>query len=356
MKFPIITFLKKKRVAFKMIRKATANFHKFDSDRDLSREQVKEIRAYFKDRLGVRVPIIWHRYYYRRTGKYSPEYIPSSLYRIELLGRFNQMQTECAYRDKNLTGLIIKGISQPETIAKNMNGYYYINDSAVSKEKVLHECSNLDDVIIKPSLFFYGIGVRRFSVHNGITSDGESIGHILDNYKKDFIIQRAVHQHDALNTLNPTSVNTIRILTYRSGMDVLILYTVLRIGRIGRVTDNETAGGMSVRINSDGTLAKYAYSKPGEDMIERTDTGVILEGYRIPSFENAIKAVKSAHLELPYYDLIGWDIAIDTAGEPVLIEWNTEPDLSQSANEGPAFGEYTDRVLKEIWSRPNTMY
>lgn len=356
MRHPIINKIKKARMTFKMKRKVNNNIRKLQSDKELSSEQKKEIIAYFKNLIGIRVPINWHRYYYKRTGVYSPEYIPTSLYRLELLGRLNQMQAEPAYRDKNLAEVIIKGITHPETIVKNINGYYYAGGIAINEEHAIQICSNIEEAIIKPSLLSYGQGVKCFSCHNGITSEGETIVKLLASYKSDFIIQKKVCQHESLSALNPTSVNTIRIFTYRSGMEVLVLYTVIRIGRSGCVTDNETSGGMSARINQNGTLAKYAYSRPGDDMIEKTDTGVVLEGYRIPFYDVAVEAVKKAHLELPYYNLIGWDIAINTNGTPVLIEWNTQPDLSQSANEGPAFGQYTEKILKEVWNRPNTIY
>ena len=343
-------------MTFILIRKVKANLRKVPSDRSLSKEQIKEAKQYFKDRIGFNIPIYWHQYYFKRTGFFYPEYIPTSLYRMELLGRMNQMQSENAYRDKNLAETLIKGILHPKTIVKNMNGYFYMNNVAVDKETVLRACSDMDDVIIKPSLLSYGAGFKKLSVKDGVTSEGETLDHLFCSYKSDYIVQQAVHQHEALNALNPSSVNTLRVFTYRSGMEILVLYTVLRIGRLGRATDNETAGGMSVRINRDGTLAKYAYSKPGDDMIEKTDTGVVLEGYAIPCYDKAVNAVKVAHLQLPYFNLIGWDISINTDGNPVLIEWNTQPDLSQSANEGPAFGEYTDRILKEIWHRPNTLY
>lgn len=356
MRFPFINYLKKKRMTFKMIMKVRSNIRKIHSDKDLTHTQIREVKRYFKDRLGINVNTYWHRYYYKRTGVYSPEFIPTSLYRLELLGRMNQMEYECAYRDKNLAETIITGIQHPVTVVKNMNGYYFMNGVAVDMETAVGACSDLDDVIIKPSLLSYGMGVKKFSVRNGITSDGVTLEQLFNSYKSDFIVQKAVHQHEAMNALNPSSVNTLRIFTYRSGMEILVLYTVLRIGRLGKVTDNETSGGMSVRINKDGTLAKYAYSRPGDDMIEKTDTGIVLDGYMIPFYDKAVETVKATHLQLPYYNLIGWDISIDMEGNPVLIEWNTQPDLSQSANEGPAFGEYTDRILREVWNRPNTLY
>ena len=348
--------LKKLRTSYKLIKGVRENTRRIKSERDLSPSQESEVKAYYRNLLGIDVPLDWHRYFYKRTGVFSPRYIPTSLYYTDIIGRINQMKFERAYSDKNLTNHLLRGIKFPETILKNMNGYFYIDDMAVDKETAISTCSDLSGVIIKPTLQSHGVGVKKFSVQNGITSiDGESLEHLFDRYNSNFIIQRVVRQHERMDALNPSSVNTIRILTYRSGMEVLVPYTVIRIGRLGWDIDNETAGGISTRINKDGSLAQYAYGSPGNDRIERTDTGVLLEGYEIPSYAKAVEVVKMLHLQLPNFDLIGWDISIDTEGDPVMIEWNVWPELSQSAN-GPAFGEYTERILTEIWNRPNTMY
>lgn len=356
MKNAFILTLKKKKTSFRLIRGVRKNIQKIHSDRELSHEQEKEIKDYFKNLLGIDIPLDWHRYFYKRTGVYSPLFIPTSLYYTDIIGRINQMNFERAYSDKNLTDSILSGIKYPDTVLKNSNGYYYLKGQAVDKKTAIQACQNLENVIIKPTMQSHGSGVKKFSAKDGTTTiDNETIGHIFDRYHSDFIIQKVVHQHRQLAALNPSSVNTIRILTYRSGMEVLVPYTVIRIGRQGWDIDNETAGGISTRINKDGTLAKYAFGAPGNDFVEKTDTGVVLEGYQIPSYDKAVETVKRLHLQLPHFNLIGWDIAIDSEGDPVLIEWNVWPELSQSAN-GPAFGEYTERILKEIWGRPNTMY
>ena len=144
-------------------------------------------------------------------------------------------------------------------------------------------------------------------------------------------------------------------MTYRSGMEVLVVYAAIRIGRIGQVIDNQSAGGMSTIIGDDAKLGKYAFGGYLEDQIEKTDIGTVLEGFEIPSYSKAIEMVKRLHYQLPYFKIIGWDIAIDEEGDPVIIEWNTEPGLSQSAF-GPGFGKYTERILRELWPRKNTQY
>ena len=46
---------------------------------------------------------------------------------------------------------------------------------------------------------------------------------------------------------------------------------------------------------------KCAYSAPGQDNIELTDTGVRLDGYKIPAFDKVTELVKGQHLNLPFH-------------------------------------------------------
>lgn len=339
------------------IKKINSSFKKLENKQYLSKEQVKEIKTYYKELIGVDVPIAWHQYMFSRTGIYSKQYIPTSLYRVSLMHKANINSYRDAYVDKNMIDVFLPMANHPKYYLKNMNGYYYINDKPVSKEDAITFCSNISNVLIKPSLESHGEGIRKLNVKNGLTNvDNLTIGQLFDRYKKNFSIQEFVDQHELMRRLNPSSVNTLRILTFRSEMEILVLYSVVRIGRDGKEIDNESAGGISTKINPDGTLSKYAYGSPGiDDKVEKTDTGIILEGYKIPSYESAVEMVKKCHLNLPFFDMIGWDIAIDKEGKPVLLEWNIHTELSQSAN-GPAFGAYTERVLKELWKRKSTLH
>lgn len=228
------------------------------------------------------------------------------------------------------------------------------DEEPVTMEEAVSRCQNIHDMLIKPSLDKHGNGVKSLEVTDGITNhDGATIEQVFKKYKKNFQIQERLKQHERMSALNPSSVNTIRILSYRSDMEILIVYAVVRIGRKGQVIDNQSAGGMSANIGKDGKLEKYAYGGSVEDKITMTDSGVVLEGYEIPSYEKSIELVKEQHLNLPFQDLVGWDICIDDAGEPELLEWNTTPELSQSAV-GPAFGEYTEEIVKDAMSRFNS--
>lgn len=321
---------------------------------NLTTEQVKEIQDFYRPILGHEIPTDYHRYFTARIGQYSKLYVPTSEYKTNIVGRLNIYTLKRAYTDKNMLDVMLPNAAHPHMYLKNINGYYYFEGKPVSKEDAVNLCGNLGMVLVKPSLDSRGSGVQIINIQDGVdTITSEKVSDMFARYDRDFLIEEVICQHDGMAALNPTSLNTIRVLSYRNGMDVNVVYTVIRIGRKGRTIDNESAGGISARINPDGKLARYAYGAPGDDNIEFTDSGVKLDGYEIPSFDKVIDFVKEQHLYMPWFDLIGWDIAINKEGNPVVIEFNITPDLSQSAN-GPAFGEYTEMILKDAMSRQNT--
>lgn len=338
----------------KYLKQVNDSYKKLSKKIEFTKNQEQEIQDYWKGLVGYKIPTDWHRYFYARTGLYSVKYIPTSLYRLELTGRLNRLPWCVPFSDKNLNDIVLPNIKQPHIYLKNRNGYFYYENDPVSIDDAARLGANMGDVIIKPTLSSHGRGVKKLHIENGIIDkEGTKLKDLLLKYGKNYLIQDLVKQHPEMNALNPDSINTLRIVTYRKGMEVTVLYVAIRIGREGQTIDNESAGGISTKVNMDGSLCKYAYGAPGQDRIEVTDSGVKLEGYRVPSFEKALAMVKEHHLNLPFQDLVGWDICIDEVGDPVMLEWNTTPELSQSAV-GPAFGDYTEMVVKDAMSRPNS--
>lgn len=334
----------------------TKNFKDLEHHRKLTKEQKKEVQDYYLDMIGKKVPLYCHEYFYSRTGVFTKEYVPNNIYHCELVPKANQHRLQSAYGDKNMCDLLFPGENIVHSVLKNMNGYYYYEGRPISEEEAISLCQNMNKVIIKPSRLSEGKGVQLFSVKDGVTDlNGETISQLFKEYKKDFLIQEWVKQHEGMAALNPTSVNTIRILSYRSGMEVLIIYSVVRIGRSGSVVDNQCAGGISTTIDEEGKLGGEAFGGFSKDNIHATDTGIVLKGYKLPSYNKAIEFVKRLHLKLPYFNLVGWDVAIQRDGEPVLIEFNTNPGLSQSAFKS-GMGKYTERIIRELWPRPNTWF
>lgn len=348
--------LAKKREMKKWEVRITKNFKDLKHRRKLTKAQKKEVQEFYKGLIGKRVPLYCHEYFYSRTGVFNKEYVPNNIYHCELVPKANQHRLQSAFGDKNMCDFLFPGENIVHSILKNMNGYYYFEGKPVSEEEAVSLCQNLEKVIIKPSRQSEGHGVQMFSAKNGVTDlNGKTVAQLFKEYKKDFLVQDWVRQHEGMAALNPTSVNTMRILSYRSGMEVLIIYSVVRIGRNGSVVDNQCAGGISTTIDKEGRLGKEAFGGFSTDNIERTDTGIVLDGYQLPSYDKAIEMVKRLHLKLPFFNIVGWDVAIQENGEPVLIEFNTNPGLSQSAFKS-GMGKYTERIIRELWPRPNTWF
>ncbi len=346
----------KRQMSRELQEKITRNFKDLETRRTLTEAQKKEVDDFYVSMIGKTVPLYCHEYFYSRTGVFSKDYVPKDFYTMEILQKANVYQMRDAYDDKNIYDVIFAGENVVHTILKNMNGYYYFEGKPVSEEEAVQLCQNMNEVILKPAMDKHGNGVKLLTVTNGVTNvNGMSIGELFKQYKRNFLIQERVKQHKDIAALNPTSVNTMRILTYRSGMEVLVIYSVIRIGRSGQVIDNQCAGGISTTITKEGKLGKAAFGGYSEDNVLATDTGITLEGYQLPSYDKAIEFVKRLHTKLPYFNIIGWDVSIEEDGEPILIEFNTHPGLSQSAF-CSGMGENTERIIRELWPRRNTMF
>lgn len=323
----------------------------------LSKGQKKDIINYYQRLIGKAVPVYWHEYFFSRNGNFSVNYVPTCLYHTDVIYRLNTYKLRHAYVDKGIYDIYFPDIIRPKTFIKNINGYYYDDSKPISVEEAVERCQNLEGAVSKPTQEgMWGSGVKVFSTQNGILDDGTDIKVFMESYGKNFIIQERINQHDTMALLNPTSLNTLRVLSYRQGNEVYVLYVVVRIGRKGKSVDNETAGGINADIDlATGRILDCAYGTPSEKRIATTDVGTVLKGFQIPSFDKVVSEVKELHMRLPYFNLVGWDFGIDKEGNPVMIEWNRCPDLSQTAH-GPAFGDMTEEIFNRIKSLKDTRF
>lgn len=364
MKSEIKQFIQNKQQAFqlKQIERNYENAIKQSMQlcpmKPLTKGQEADIKAYFKKHFGREVPTYWHQYLYSRNGVYSEKYIPASIYNSEIIYRLNKFQFRHAYVDKGFYDALFPDINRPKTIVKNVNGYYYDGHNPLTEDEAIEICSNLSEAIIKPTLEgTWGQGVELIKTENGmIPKLNCSVHDLFKKYKRSFIIQERFEQHADIAKLNPTSLNTLRVMSYRRGNEVVVLYAVIRIGRKDQVIDNETAGGIKADIDlSTGKVKGVAFGSAKEKLMPKTDVGTVLDGYQMPSFPKVLALVKEMHLKLPYFNLIGWDMSVDKNGNPALIEWNRAAELSQVAH-GPAFGEYTEEILSVVKNRVNTRF
>ena len=239
-------------------------------------------------------------------------------------------------------------------IVRNQNGYLSYGQNGgyklVSKEQAVKEILNHSSFIIKPTNDSGGgKGVRKISLTNGLTKQGETIQQLLDSFQQDYVVQEIVEQYEPLCRLNRNSLNTMRIITYRTREGKFaFLGAFIRFGVNNAEVDSGGRGGLICRVSKEGLIEDRIFfikSFKRESLKERLG----IENLYIPDFSGVIDFCFDLHSKLNYFDVCGWDIAIGKDGKPVFIELNQYPDCEsfQLVN-GPYFGEYTDEVMERV--------
>lgn len=148
---------------------------------------------------------------------------------------------------------------------------------------------------------------------------------------------------------NNTSVNTIRVMTYRSlaTNEVVIPNAILRVGAEGKDVDNAHAGGMFCGISANGVLGKYMCDYLGNKKKSFNGVDYSNSDFCIPNYNRVKEFAKQVADKVLHHRLLALDIMLDEQGNPKLIEVNVggfSAWLFQYTN-GSAFGQYTDEVI-----------
>lgn len=318
----------------------------------LSKEQENEVQEFWMQHFGRHISLKWHEYYLRVNGEFSPKYLPVDMKEIYIEPKLKNVRMAPIYSDKNMVETLVGDyVKLPKSYVKNMNGVYYLGDRVVTKQEAMEACRNMEDAVVKHTLdSSQGKSILRFRSENGCVSGKNcpaTIEELFDYYGSNFVVQEAIRQSEKMAELNPTSLNTVRIMTYWSKNDGIVpLFAVVRMGRAGAVVDNASVGGMYCGVNNDGSLKEFAYTLTPFSAHTTTDSGVVLKDFVIPKFEQLKAKAIELHSHLPYTKLIGWDLCVDAEDEIELVEINAaNPGMFQAAT-GPAFGDYTEEILE----------
>lgn len=327
-----------------------------DSLKVLTREQVREIKSYYKATTGKDVSIRWHRLLYTKTGVFNKRYMPFEIYDEMITSQIPSNSVMSYFDDKALYRYFLRDFDIPYRIAECCNGVCYLPEQGIVEvpyEKVVERCMNITDCIIKPSKgSSAGIGVKLLNTEN---MPVEEVRKILNSYHGNFVVEKKIDECENLKCLNPTSCNSLRIHTYRSSVKqkVEFVSAYVRIGRNGKVIDNASSGGITCRILSDGTLSDYPCTVNPYCVVEKTDSGVTLAGYKIEGFQDMVDIALRAHSCLPLFGIIGWDICRDIEGKVVIIEFNPNPDMriEQVTFRDTVLLDKQEEILKEIFEK-----
>lgn len=318
----------------------------------LTKEQKKQIDEFYKKNYGKKIPYYWHKEYYAISGKFDYRFFPELLFIPDFERIMNNPKYYDCLQDKNITNLFADkvNIKNPKCYLRNVNGLLLDEDyKDTTIENVYHNIKGLDKVFIKPTIESGSGKDCEIIFTNELTID--SFKSILNKFKKDYIIQDVVVNSNSIKKLNPTSLNTFRIITYILDGKVYAMPAVLRIGRNGKYLDNAHQGGIFIGVTRDGVLLDTATSEFNDKYKAHPDTNVIFKDYKIDNFNEIIEAAINLQKLIPHVGCINWDLTLDQNEDVVLIEGNMRYGgiwIVQMAHGISAFEDNTARVLQLI--------
>lgn len=170
-------------------------------------------------------------------------------------------------------------------------------------------------VIIKPRFGDSGKDIVFFDSREHSPQD---IREYADRYAGR-LAEELLTNHGALAALNPTSLNTVRIITIVTREDVEFLYAGIRIGAPDARIDNISMGGKVAAIDPEtGRIVSDFRSKTTSEIAFHADS---CAGRQIPCWTQVIDFVKRAATVVSGVRYVAWDVAITPDG-PALIEGN----------------------------------
>ena len=348
----------------------------------LTAQEKAEIDSFWAE-YGVRIlNYDYYRMFYHVTGKHDPRFIPDSIAHRVLLPYYNDAEKMRAYVDKNMFQRLLPDMPFPKMFGQCMNGHFFgpdgryvtdeltdeyvrlVYDAFMEAEsgKSNHTAENAGEtasaatdgtnnvaenaaahaLIIKQSQrSFCGKGVSLCKVE----SPADLRRAIEENNSGNFLIQAAIRQHAFFRQFNESSVNIMRITSWRHGGDVEIFCPCIRYGIEGSHTDVAFVDGEEivqvVGIGADGVIYEGGVTMSGKPLAP------VIPDKQVPNWDKVVETVRRNHLQLPYFDLVGWDFTLDEAGNVVCIEYNLlHPGtiIYQFAH-GPLAGEHTEEFL-----------
>ena len=324
-------------------------------------EQIREFNDFWKKNYGKKISNRWHKLYEASNGVHRVDYLPEIIYSTKLEPSINNYSYCKVFADKNLNDLFfngrICGVRTPNVYLFNSHGKFYNAErNLISKQQAIGIMENIGEAVIKPTVdSSSGKNVIIVNMANGKTlRDGNSVSDIFEIYNKNFIVQEKIKPHIELSTLYPNSINTFRVTSYIVGDKIEVAPISLRMGGNGGEVDNIHAGGMSISVANDGSLAKKAYRLGYGDSFkcfeQHPDTNVKFDGYRISFLDKLISTATRLHEMTANIKIISWDLTIDSEGNIVVIEANFKGQsvwFPQMLSGESFFGENTANVLKE---------
>ena len=242
--------------------------------------------------------------FYERTKQNRATFI-TSYYNLQNYGLLNNREDREIFRDKVKFNTTFSDFISREWILIDQKEPEVIEDFL----------ERHTSIIIKPR---YGDSGKDIAFFDSEADANVTLEEIAKKYSG-FLAEEILVNHNDIKVLNPSSLNTIRIITIVTKRDVEFLYAGIRIGAPNSRVDNISMGGKVAAIDlNTGAIKSGFLSKTTSEVQFKIDdyTGKI-----IPCWGELLSFVKRAARTVPGVRYVAWDVAITPKG-PALIEGN----------------------------------
>ena len=165
-----------------------------------------------------------------------------------------------------------------------------------------------------------------------VTKNEDTEATILSKIEEGYILlEECISNCKEVKALNPTSLNTIRIVTVRGGNYFNVVCASLRIGAIGSSVDNISMGGTAARVDVKTGALCTEFRANKYRQIATSQIGRDEKGFIVPFWKGTLEMVEKASKQVSDVHIVGWDVAITPNG-PALIEGNESFDSSLLEN------------------------
>lgn len=295
----------------KGIEMARAIFHKYQEEAGLDAKEEKEIiqdMIYSLHRFGFTYEEYFWMALHDLSAKGRGEHIPDKI-RYEWYYQMNYEEIMHTFKDKGKTFQLLKQYFKRDCIAA-----YSENE----RDDFLQFVSRNTRFIYKPMYLQCGRGIQIIDTKNVDSNQ------LFSDLIKDgaFMAEELIQQSKEMSQLHSESVNTVRMITIRCKDGVHIFNPILRMGRGDTVVDNAGSGGILAYIDSDSGIVVSKGTEEGLGCyIFHPDTHVVIPGFQIPAWDEAVQLAKEVAMKIPDATYIGWDFAHTDNGW-VIIEAN----------------------------------
>ncbi len=124
------------------------------------------------------------------------------------------------------------------------------------------------------------------------------------------ILEERIIQSPEMARLNPTSVNTVRCITFNTKSGIVVPFCFMKAGRGGSFIDNAGKGGLLGGIDvRTGICGTDGFDETAGQYRFHPETNIEFKGFQIPEWDRMIATCKEMSAKMPNVRFIGWDMA-----------------------------------------------